>query len=132
MSCLFLATALDGRRSLGYCLPMNAATPTTPVLTAGCTLEVLKGTKEMWVQSTTGRPAHHAKVQVRDHLRVVAAEEIADKGFRVTIERAHDRFTVWARSGAWTRHPEFNLRSLMGVTIRVCVIKRPVAVEVAS
>lgn len=101
---------------------MQNATP----ITAGCTLEVLKGISQMWVQSTTGRPAHYARVNVREWLRVVAVQDSGRDGFRVTFERAHDRFTLTCASAAKTTWPEFNLNTGDPTkTIRVRVAKRP-------
>lgn len=100
---------------------MQNATPIVP----GCTLEVLKGISELWVQSTTGRPAHYARVSVRERLRVVEVQD-GPHGFRVTFERAHDRFSLFCSSAAKTAWPEFNLNTGDPTkTIRVRVAKRP-------
>lgn len=105
-----------------------ATTNLAPVLTAGCTLEVLKGANELWVTSTTGRPAHYARVNVREKLRVVEATVVEDRGMRVVLERPHQRVTLWISSGAKTRHPEFNLNTgNPAKAIRVRVSSRPAA-----
>lgn len=91
----------------------------TPVLTVGCTLEIIKGMRDAWA-THADRPGMYLTINVREHWNVKTINDT-----RIVITRGGRNVVLYVSSLAKTRHPEFNLNSGDPTkTIRVCVVKR--------
>lgn len=110
---------------------MNTPTPTSPLLTAGSTVEITKGMRAAW----TGK--RYEDVRVRDRWTVESATlstEAGDHSMTVVLTRGTARLRLYAAQAARTRQPEFNLNTGNPTkSVRVLVTKRAplVAAEVA-
>lgn len=111
---------------------MNTPTPTSPILTAGSTVEITKGMRAAW----TGK--RYEDVRVRDRWIVESATpgtEAGDHSMTVILVRGSARVRLYAAQAARTRLPEFNLNTGDPTkSVRVLVTKRAplVAAEVMA